>query len=84
MARGKIKAYKEQSFDHLRGLDGISDDQIAEHLKLYSGYVKQVNTLNEDLHELLGKGCRCTDRSSSDTAAGVVPWPTYRRPCSCR
>ena len=56
MARGKIKAYKEQSFDHLRGLDGISDDQIAEHLKLYAGYVKQVNTLNEELHELLGKG----------------------------
>jgi hypothetical protein len=40
MARGKVKAYKEQSFDNLRGLDGISDDQIAEHLKLYSGYVK--------------------------------------------
>ena len=56
MARGKIKAYKEQSFDQLRGLDGISDDQIAEHLKLYSGYVKQVNALNEELHDLLGKG----------------------------
>jgi superoxide dismutase, Fe-Mn family len=56
MARAKVKAYKEQSFDSLRGLDGISDDQIAEHLKLYAGYVKQVNTLNQDLAELLGKG----------------------------
>lgn len=56
MARAKVKAYKEQSFDHLKGLDGISDDQIAEHLKLYSGYVKQVNTLNQELFELLGKG----------------------------
>src|SRR6185369_12665015 len=56
MARSKPKAYKEQSFDQLRGLDGISDDQIAEHLKLYSGYVKQVNALNEELHDLLGKG----------------------------
>jgi Fe-Mn family superoxide dismutase len=56
MARGKTKAYKEQSFDSLRGLDGISDDQIAEHLKLYAGYVKQVNTLNQELAELLGKG----------------------------
>ena len=56
MARGKVKAYKEQSFDHLRGLDGISDDQIAEHLKLYSGYVKQVNALNQELTELLAKG----------------------------
>ena len=56
MPRGKAKAYKAQSFDTLQGLDGISDAQIAEHLKLYSGYVKQVNTLNQDLAELLGKG----------------------------
>jgi superoxide dismutase, Fe-Mn family len=56
MARAKVKAYKEQSFDQLHGLDGISDDQIAEHLKLYAGYVKQVNTLNEDLFDLLSKG----------------------------
>ncbi len=56
MARGKTKSYKEQSFDNLRGLDGISDDQIAEHLKLYAGYVKQVNTLNQELAELLAKG----------------------------
>jgi Fe-Mn family superoxide dismutase len=56
MARGKVKAYKEQAFDGLQGLDGISGDQIAEHLKLYSGYVKQVNSLNEQLAELLAKG----------------------------
>src|SRR5215831_8123 len=56
MQHGKTKAYKEQSFDHLRGLDGISDDQIAEHLKLYAGYIKQVNTLNAELAELMGKG----------------------------
>jgi Fe-Mn family superoxide dismutase len=49
MTRGKITMYKEQAFDQLKGLDGISDDQIAEHLKLYAGYVKQVNTLNEDI-----------------------------------
>jgi superoxide dismutase, Fe-Mn family len=49
MTRGKMKMYKEQSFDQLKGLDGISDDQIAEHLKLYAGYVKQVNTLNEEI-----------------------------------
>src|ERR671922_234445 len=56
MARSKAKAYKEQSFDHLHGLDGISDDQVAEHLKLYSGYVKQVNALNQQLAEMLGRG----------------------------
>jgi superoxide dismutase, Fe-Mn family len=49
MTRGKVKTYKEQTFDQLKGLDGISDEQIAEHLKLYAGYVKQVNTLNEDI-----------------------------------
>jgi len=49
MTRSKMTAYKEQPFDQLKGLDGISDDQIAEHLKLYAGYVKQVNTLNEEI-----------------------------------
>ena len=34
--------YQAQSFDHPRGLAGISDGQIAEHLELYVGYVKQV------------------------------------------
>src|SRR5262249_22953529 len=48
--------YTEQTFDHLKGLEGISDDQIREHLSLYSGYVKQVNALNEELAELRGRG----------------------------
>ena len=51
-----MKAYKPQSFDHLTGLDGISDAQVKEHLELYQGYVKQVNTLGEKLTELLAKG----------------------------
>jgi Fe-Mn family superoxide dismutase len=55
MIQSKAKAYKEQAFDHLTGLDGISDTQIAEHRSLYAGYVKQVNTLNEKLAELLGR-----------------------------
>jgi Fe-Mn family superoxide dismutase len=56
MAKGKIKAYKEQAFDNLKALDGISDAQIDEHLKLYAGYVKQVNALNEQLAEMIGQG----------------------------
>lgn len=56
MPKAKPKTYKEQAFDHLKGLDGISDDQIAEHLTLYAGYVKQVNTLNEMLTDLHGQG----------------------------
>src|ERR1043166_10210743 len=35
MAAVKSKTYKAQSFDHIEGLEGISDAQIAEHLKLY-------------------------------------------------
>jgi Fe-Mn family superoxide dismutase len=56
MARQKVKSYKEQSFDGLHGLQGISDAQIAEHLQLYAGYVKQVNGLNQQLAELLARG----------------------------
>jgi superoxide dismutase, Fe-Mn family len=51
-----MKAYTPQSFEQLTGLDGISDAQVKEHLELYQGYVKQVNTLSEKLMELLGKG----------------------------
>jgi Fe-Mn family superoxide dismutase len=48
--------YTEQQFDHLNGLDGISDEQIKEHLQLYAGYVKQVNALNDELAELRERG----------------------------
>jgi Fe-Mn family superoxide dismutase len=47
--------YRPQSFD-LHGLSGISDAQLAEHFALYQGYVKQVNTLNEQLAAMLGRG----------------------------
>ena len=56
MARAKAKSYKQQSFDHLHGLEGISDGQLAEHFTLYAGYVKQVNALNAELAELRGQG----------------------------
>ena len=49
------KPYVERAFD-LHGLDGISDAQIAEHLTLYAGYVKQVNALNDDLAAMVGHG----------------------------
>ncbi len=49
------KAYRTQEFD-LKGLAGISDAQIEEHLALYAGYVKQVNALNQELADMLGRG----------------------------
>jgi Fe-Mn family superoxide dismutase len=56
MAKTRVKTYKERAFDHLHGLAGISDAQIAEHLLLYAGYVKQVNALTAELAELRGQG----------------------------
>src|SRR5436190_7864076 len=56
MARPTVKTYKEQKFDHLKGLEGISDKQLEEHFALYAGYVKQVNALNEELAKLRGEG----------------------------
>ena len=49
------KVYPEQPFV-LQGLEGISDGQIQEHLRLYAGYVKQVNLLNEELATMTGRG----------------------------
>ena len=48
----RATTYTAKSFDHLRGLTGISDAQITEHLDLYAGYVKQVNSLVQDLAQM--------------------------------
>jgi superoxide dismutase, Fe-Mn family len=63
MPAAKHKPYAEQRFDHLKGLDGISDDQIGEHLALYAGYVRQVNILNVELSALRERG-RASGRDS--------------------
>ena len=52
MKRDGHATYSAKSFDHLRGLSGISDAQITEHLGLYAGYVKQVNSLVQELAEM--------------------------------
>lgn len=48
MLVAKAKAYREQGFDHLKGLDGISAAQIEEHLKALRR-IRQVNALNAEL-----------------------------------
>jgi Fe-Mn family superoxide dismutase len=48
--------YKATEFPHLRGLQGISDQQIEQHLALYQGYVKNTNQLNEEIADLLHSG----------------------------
>ena len=66
-----MKAYTPQTFEHLKGLDGISDAQLAEHFKLYEGYVKQVNSLNEQLDEMVRKGNRPGPIRTSPSSRGT-------------
>jgi Fe-Mn family superoxide dismutase len=47
--------YGVKQFD-LSGLNGISDKTLEMHFKLYEGYVKNTNKLNERMAELLSKG----------------------------
>ncbi len=51
-----VKKYTERDFSKVRGLTGISDNQVAEHLKLYAGYVKRTNALTEKLYGMCGEG----------------------------
>ncbi|MGH7231378.1 MAG: superoxide dismutase, partial [Nitrospiraceae bacterium] len=48
-------AYQAKSFN-LHGLNGISDQTLDMHFKLYEGYVKETNRLNEKIGEFLKDG----------------------------
>jgi Fe-Mn family superoxide dismutase len=50
------KKYAPHDFSKVRGLSGISDKQVEEHLKLYEGYVKRTNALTEKLFAMAGEG----------------------------
>src|SRR5260370_39621996 len=47
--------YKPKQFN-LRGLNGISNRTLEMHFKLYEGYVKNTNTLNEKMAVFLKEG----------------------------
>jgi Fe-Mn family superoxide dismutase len=47
--------YKPKSFD-LSGLNGISDETLEMHFKLYQGYVKETNRLSELIAAFLADG----------------------------
>ena len=47
--------YRAKQFN-LSGLKGISDQTLEMHFKLYEGYVKETNTLNEKIAEFLKDG----------------------------
>ena len=61
------KMYLMRRFDRLKGLNGISDAQIAAHLELYEGYVRNTNALNEQLAELVREGKASTPSYSEIT-----------------
>jgi Fe-Mn family superoxide dismutase len=48
-------SYEAKKFD-LSGLHGISDQTLEMHFKLYEGYVKSVNELNQKIGNLLADG----------------------------
>src|SRR6266852_4685671 len=47
--------YKARQFD-LSNLKGISDETLEMHFKLYEGYVKETNKLNEKISEFVKGG----------------------------
>jgi Fe-Mn family superoxide dismutase len=53
-----MKTFKPYTAKHLdlHGLNGISDKTLEMHVKLYEGYVKATNTLNQQIQEFLKDG----------------------------
>jgi Fe-Mn family superoxide dismutase len=49
------ESYKARQFD-LSGLNGISDQTLEMHFKLYEGYVKETNNLTEKISAFLEDG----------------------------
>ena len=41
--------YTTKNYEHLLGVQGFSDDLLKNHFKLYSGYVSNMNKLNDVL-----------------------------------
>lgn len=50
-----IGSYKAREFN-LSGLQGISDETLEMHFKLYQGYVKETNKLSEKIQESIKDG----------------------------
>ncbi len=48
--------YTAKDYGRLKGLAGITDEQIEVHLKLYNGYVNRTNALQEKLFAMAGAG----------------------------
>jgi Fe-Mn family superoxide dismutase len=55
MSEIKTETYTARQFD-LSGLNGISDQTLEMHFKLYEGYVKETNRLTEKISAFLADG----------------------------
>ena len=57
-----MKRFEPKPFPRLKGLAGISDGLLQDHVKLYEGYVKNTNELNAQREAMLKGGkARGTD-----------------------
>src|SRR4030081_2952304 len=52
---GSINSYKARQFN-LSNLNGISDETLEMHFKLYEGYVKETNKLTEGITKFIQDG----------------------------
>jgi Fe-Mn family superoxide dismutase len=48
-----VKPFEAKSYEHLIGMQGFSDKLLTNHFKLYQAYVKNTNTLSEELRGLV-------------------------------
>ncbi|HKY32572.1 MAG TPA: Fe-Mn family superoxide dismutase [Candidatus Polarisedimenticolia bacterium] len=55
MPQATTGVYAARDYSGLRGLHGITDEQIEVHLQLYAGYVSRSNKLIEELADLARK-----------------------------
>lgn len=55
MTTATMQKYEVREYN-LSGLEGISDEQIAQHKKLYEGYVNNTNKLLEETRKMLENG----------------------------
>ena len=53
--KSNSNSYKAREFN-LSGLNGISDETLEMHFKLYQGYVKETNNLTEKITEFIRDG----------------------------
>jgi Fe-Mn family superoxide dismutase len=50
-----MQSYKAKTFSNLKNLKGVTDLEIEEHLKLYTGYINNSNKLIELLNDKIAK-----------------------------